>query len=283
MPALSVALGRFGMDVLRLRRKVTLDNLRSAFPEWSNDRIHDVARDTYRNITLTFLELCRLPGLRPEQIASQIRFASTDPMDAMHHAGTGAVFVTAHMGNWELLGAALAARGVPFNAVVATQSNPRVDRFVMKTREDVGIRCIRREFGLRPILQALRRGECVVFLSDQDAGRRGVFLPFLDRPASTPRGAARFARLTGCPLFVGFSVRQPDGSFLIDVQKPLNVRADLPALQAEREVLAEVNRLLEAAVRAYPSQWFWMHRRWKTRPPDPAAPLSPEETEDDGT
>jgi len=114
----------------------------------------------------------------------------------------------------------------------------------------------------------LRANQFVVFPIDQDAGRDGMFVEFFGRQASTPLGAVRFARKTGCPIILGFCLRQQDGTYHLEMPGPVRVRADLPPAEAEREALSRMTSLLEEVVHRYPEQWFWMHRRWKTRPPE---------------
>ena len=134
-------------------------------------------------------------------------------------------------------------------------------------RESAGIRLLYTDRGLMPVMRALRGNGFVAFPIDQDAGRDGVFVEFLGRLASAPLGPVRFARRAGCPIIPGFCLRQPDGTYKLEMPGPVWVRTDLPPDEAEREALTRVTALLEEVVRRYPEQWFWMHRRWKTRPP----------------
>jgi len=265
------ALGSFAFDLLRLRRRVVLENLAHAFPEMSPKERTSLARACYRAFGITFLELFLLPRTPPREVLQRVRFADPEVFARVRAEGRGAVLLSAHLGNWELLGSACAALGHPLTVLVARQRNRRVDERVRAAREAAGMRVLYTDGGLRPVLRALQCGEFVAFLFDQDAGRGGEFAPFLGRPASTPLGPFRFARLAGCPIVMGLSVRRPDGSYTADLPV-LCLSRELDAGEAERAALREANRLLEAAVRRYPEQWFWMHRRWKTRPVAPAAP-----------
>lgn len=268
-------LGLFAFEVVRIRRAVTLDNLAHAFPEWSPRERLQVARDCYRHFGVTFLELCCFPGLTPSQIADRVRLENTRPFDLARAEGRGAVLLTGHVGNWELLGAAAAAAGYPFWVLVRRQSNPRVDAYVTQARESAGMRVLPADESLLPVWRALHRNEFVAFLSDQDAGRHGIFVPFFGRPASTPLGPIRFARRSGSPIVVGFALRRKDGRYRSEFFDPIHVRDDLPPEEAEREATERTVAQLEAVVRQYPEQWFWMHRRWKTKPRDAAR--APEE------
>ncbi|MCA9728043.1 MAG: lysophospholipid acyltransferase family protein [Candidatus Eisenbacteria bacterium] len=264
--ALGTLLGRIAFDLLRIRRRVTLENLRHAFPEWSEPERLSVARLAYRHFGIVFLELARLSRYSPSEIRARIRIPDEAGLAAALAHGRGAVLLTGHFGNWEMLGGALAALGHPIWVTVATQRNPWVDRYVTQTREATGMHVLKVEDGGLAIARQLRKNHLVAFVADQDAGRRGVFVPLFGRPASTALGPVRFARMQRCPIISGFAVRQADGSYQIELPPVRHVREDLPPEEADRIALEELARDLESAVRRHPEQWFWMHRRWKTRP-----------------
>lgn len=260
-------LGLITFSLLRIRRRVVLDNLAHAFPAWSPSRRLAVARECYRQFGTTFLELCLLPRTRPEDLVARAALGDSEQFDAALREGHGAVIITGHLGNWEALGASLAARGYPLYGLVARQRNRRISEQVRRMRESVGIRLLYTDRGLMPVMRALRGNGFVAFPIDQDAGRDGVFVEFLGRMASAPLGPVRFARHAGCPMIPGFCLRQPDGTYKLEMPGAVWVRTDLPPDEAELEALTRVIALLEEVVRRYPEQWFWMHRRWKTRPP----------------
>jgi KDO2-lipid IV(A) lauroyltransferase len=267
-------LGTITFSALRIRRRVVVGNLAHAFPAWTPARRLAVARECYRQFGTTFLELCLLPRTRPEDLVARAVLGDSDQFDAALREGHGAIIITGHLGNWEVLGASLAARGYPLYGLVARQRNRRIDAQVRRMRESAGIRLLYTDRGLMPVMRALRGNGFVAFPIDQDAGRDGVFVEFLGRLASAPLGPVRFARRAGCPMIPGFCLRQPDGTYKLEMPGPVWVRADLPPDEAEREALTRVTALLEEVVHRYPEQWFWMHRRWKTRPlgeaPEPA-------------
>lgn len=272
---LGQALGTITFRVLRIRRRVVLDNLAHAFPAWTPARRLAVAHECYRQFGTTFLELCLLPRTRPEDLIARAVLGDGDQFDAALREGHGAVIVTGHIGNWEALGASLAARGYPLCGLVARQRNRYINAQVQRMRESAGIRLLYKDRGLMPVMRALRGNSFVAFPIDQDAGRDGVFVEFLGRLASAPLGPVRFARHAGCPMIPGFCLRQPDGTYRLEMPGPVWVRTDLPPDEAELEAMARLTALLEEVVRRYPEQWFWMHRRWKTRPPGEAGTDAP--------
>jgi Kdo2-lipid IVA lauroyltransferase/acyltransferase len=260
-------LGAIAFSLLRIRRRVVLDNLAHAFPAWSPARRLAVARECYRQFGITFLELLLLPRTRPEDLVARATLGDSAQFDSALQGGHGAIIVTGHLGNWEALGASLAARGYPLFGLVARQRNLRVEAQVRRMRESAGIRLLYTDRGLMPVMRTLRGNGFIAFPIDQDAGRDGIFVEFLGRLASAPLGPVRFARRAGCPIIPGFCVRRPDGRYLLEMPGTVWVRADLPPDEAEREALTRLTALLEEVVHRYPEQWFWMHRRWKTRPP----------------
>jgi KDO2-lipid IV(A) lauroyltransferase len=179
--------------------------------------------------------------------------------------GSGAIIVTGHVGNWEAAGAYLAAAGLPMAAVVKRQRNPAFNDRMLATRRRAGIEPIYMQDARTRIPEVLREGKTVALVADQDAGERGVFVPFLGREASTFRGPARLALSQDVPLFFGAAVRQGSGygAVLERVDAPAGGdRAEGAELELTRRWVGR----LEYQVRRHPEQYFWFHRRWKTRP-----------------
>jgi Lauroyl/myristoyl acyltransferase len=158
----------------------------------------------------------------------------------------------------------------PVDFLVRPLSNPGTEALIARVRARAGVGCISTAEGTRGIYAALAAGRWVAILGDQDARRRGCFVPFLGQPASTAAGPARVALKSGAPIVMGFSVRRPDGRFDLEVRGPL-VPPEPGAPGAVERLTALHAALLEERVRARPELWFWLHRRWKTRPPRDAA------------
>lgn len=287
------SLGGLAFDVVRLRRRVALANLGRAFPEWSEAERTRVARAAYTHFGVVFLELMRLGKMRSAELRARVYFARPGQIETLLAAGRGVVIVTGHLGNWEIVGASLGAYGYDASVLVKTQRNRRVDALVTANRESAGTQVLRVESGPRAILRALRKQRIVAIVGDQDAGRHGVFLPHFGEAASVAVGPARFARLAGAPLVVGFCLREPGGRYRVELTEPIEVApaagvepgvsedagvapaelsseaatARVAAEASERRVLERYLEEMERVIRAHPEQYFWMHRRWKTRPP----------------
>jgi KDO2-lipid IV(A) lauroyltransferase len=261
---LADGLGRFVFSVLRVRRKVTLKNLADCFPEKSEPERFQIARNTYRNFTKMVFEYMRFPKMKDPDVLGVCTMEGEENAKRALRKGNGGVLVAGHFGNWELMGAFLAKKGYPVSFLVGEQHNRYVDRLMNRCREHMGIKIIHMGVAVRGVLRALRENGFVALLSDQDAGKEGVFVDFFGRPSSTHQGPAVFALKTGAPVLFGSAIRLPYGrhhivaelldfSHLTEVT-PENIRIVTQAYTA----------LLEKAVRSHPDHWFWMHKRWKT-------------------
>jgi KDO2-lipid IV(A) lauroyltransferase len=259
-------LGDLLFDVVRIRRRVALENLRASFPEKSEGEIRGIARACFRGFCETVSEFARLPRLSRTQLLAMSEVVGIEHLVEAAGSGRGVILLTGHFGNWEWLGALFPAMGYRLSVVVGEQHNRLVDRFINDARAKLGVGILSAERDLRGILRALENRGLLAIVGDQDAGRDGVFIDFLGRAASTAVGPVRLARRFDVPLVVGFAIRMPDGRIRLELAPPLRIPQDGDARSVERDYTARWSRTLEEYVRRYPDHWFWMHRRWKTRP-----------------
>lgn len=259
-------LGWTAFSVIRIRRSVTLSNLAAAFPEKPERELRRVGLRTYRNFARTFIELLRFPAMRGEEFLSLCDLPREDLIEWVRANGKGCLLISGHFGSWEVVGPYLAQRGWPVSGIVGRQKNRLIDEDAKRIREEKGLSVIRVGASLRNVIRALRANEFVEILSDQDAHADGVFVDFMGRKASTPQGPAVFAIRTGAPILFGYGLRLPDGRFRVEAEL---LRFDhLKETTPENILLVTqaYTALLEKAVREHPDQYFWMHKRWKTRP-----------------
>lgn len=251
--------------VIPIRRKVVLDNLRKAFAgEKSEKELRRIAHQAYYQFGQTMVELLFFPSFTNDDITAMVRIENLNLLDEALKAGRGAMLVGAHFGNWELMGAALAVHH-PVTFVVGQQQNHKVDDLLNSYRIGKGIKIIPLKMALRGVLKTLKANELVAILADQDAHEDGAFVPYFGRPASTPKGPALFALRAGCPMIMGYIVRTSEGftaSFEL-VPPPVNPKNEDDAV---RQYTANHVAILERITREHPDHWFWMHRRWKTKP-----------------
>jgi KDO2-lipid IV(A) lauroyltransferase len=262
---------RFGALVFacagRERRK-TLANIRIAFPRGFDEaQVEALARAVWVRLGQALFEVVRCRGWERERIVEQVaRARGVERLKGALAQGKGALVVTGHLGNWELLGGFLSTLH-PISAVAQHLYDERFDRIVTDFREkDLQVAMIKRGMALRGILSALKEGRIVIALVDQDTGKDGVFTPFFGRSAWTQSGVARIAQKTGAPIVPAFMVRGADGRFEAHVEHPFEVGGGKDPAAAVLEGVRRYTEAVESYVKAYPDQWMWMHERWKTRP-----------------
>lgn len=269
--------GAFAGSMLRIRRRTVDQNLRLAFPDWSQRRRDAIARAAYRHLGREAMSLLRLGTLGPDEVRERTEIIGGVALREAVEEGRGVILLAGHLGNWEIAGAALAARGVPLDAVVRRQSNPLSDRRIREMREHFGMRVLYRHNATRPVLKGLREGRAVVLVADQNTGGKGsgVFVDFFGVPASAARGPGVLSFRTGASVLFMSIFRLPG--------TPARYRLELKALEVSRdqgpdayarEVVQLFHHCLETEVRKQPEQYFWFHRRWRTRPGNETAPTA---------
>jgi KDO2-lipid IV(A) lauroyltransferase len=264
---LGAGLGRLAYGILPGRRRVALDNLALVYGDTlSADARAALARRCFEHLGMTAMECCRLYFGGAERLIARVRGQGTEHIAAAMAEGRGVFFLTGHFGNWELLAATHGQAGFGLSVVVRPLDNPYLDAVIARARERSGLRAISKREAVQGVREALARGQCIGILLDQDAGRDGVFVPFLGHLASTSRALAVLAIKTRAPVVPAFMHRLPDGSHELELDPaiPLAMTGDL---DHDIEVnTVRYNAALERHVRAHPEQWFWVHRRWKSRP-----------------
>lgn len=253
----------------RSRRRTVLENIRVALGDRLDEQARlDLAR---RNFEHAFILLCEIvtrrrmvPDVRAFRRLTRLRGDVAEILSDIRE-GTGGLFLTAHFGNWETAGALLTYERVPFAAISRPVPNPYVQAYLMRTRNDA-FDILEKRGAVQGTLDAIRSGRWVAILGDQNAGKHGVFVPFFGIPACTYPLPATLAVRHGLKVYFAAAVRRAPGH-RFDVLLRRYVRPDgLDHRQAESHLLEAYHATLEAWIRAYPEQYFWMHRRWKTRP-----------------
>ena len=262
-------LGALGYRPLGIRKRVVERQIAAAFPDLRRAAVLKLARQSYEHLGRSFIETALLNSLGKDGLQQLVETVEGwEEIEEAMSKGKGAVMVTGHIGNWELAGAYVAARGVPLDAIARGMANPLFDAFLNHTREAMGMTIVHDSEAVRRTPRSLRGGRAVAFVADQGVlGLASTFVPFFGRPAKTPRGAAVFALRFDVPVIFVAALRQPNGRYRIVVE-----RVEAPQTgERDRDVDAIVARFtqhLEKWVRAVPAQYFWQHRRWKRQPPD---------------
>jgi KDO2-lipid IV(A) lauroyltransferase len=252
--------------LIGIRRAVALENLALAFPERPEAERRRILVAHYRDLGMMMCEAARgtASSHAPEgEVVARAR--GLEHLEAAKRAGRGAIVLTGHYGDFGLLGAWL-GRHNPLDMFGKALHNPAVEELLVRTCEETGMRRVVAGAGLRKLVAGLRANRWAIMLADQDAGRDGVFVPFMGRLCSTTPAPAELSLRTGAPLLMAFITRRPDGRNEVDVLPPLAIeRPD--AADAVARLTALHTTVLEEWVRRSPHMWFWLHRRWKSRPP----------------
>ena len=266
---LGARIGALGYRPLGIRRRVVERQIAAAFPGLDDAAVVRIARAAYEHLGRTSIEATMLARLGRGAVLDL--FEGADSWDAVEQAlakGRGLILVTGHLGNWELAGAYLAARGVPLDAIARRMSNPLFDRYLTETRSRIGMVVVHDADAVRRTPRSLRENRAVAFLADQGVlGLASTFVPFFGRPAKTPRGPAVFALRLQVPLVFGVAIRQPGGKYRLAFE-PVLVEDTGDRDRDVDAIVARYTATLERWVRRYPEQYFWHHRRWRRQPPD---------------
>ena len=261
---LGAGLGLAGYYVSSSRRAVALDNLRHAFPDQSHAELQAIAKRSFMNYGSTLMEFFWIPALKEPMLDEIFHPSQFSLMVEAAGRGKGGVFLTGHIGNWELL--ALASSRFTkghFTIIVQTQSNKLFDEEINRNRTKFGNRVVPMGISIREILKTLQQGGMIAIAGDQSGAKEGVYVDFFGRSVATHQGPAVFALKCRVPLLLALTFRRPDGSFDAEIQEipvgDLQEYSEANVLELTRRHTAA----LEAAIRRQPEQWLWMHRRWK--------------------
>ncbi len=261
---------------LRIRRSVVLSNLALAFPEKSEAERRVIARATFRHLGRMLTEILLVPRMTPDELSRVLDLESLDVVRAAQARGKGVVACTAHYGNWELLQAGASLRGMPISSISRHQERTRADAALKETRRKAGVEelMVKRGSTLKAALRALKEGRVLGYVIDQNQPpRHAVFPTFFGVPAATAATHAYLALRHGAVVVFALAVPTGGDRYKVVIEGPLEVP---DTGDRERDVLAfmqTLNDRLEHYVRLHPECWYWLHRRWKTRPPgEPARP-----------
>lgn len=261
-------LGRAAYTFSAGERKKALASLAQAFPELTEEARARLAQDAFAHLGRAGGELVCYRELK-DTLAQKAVFTpeSLAVLRAAHAKGKGVVFVTGHIGSWEALGYALASQ-FPLWVIAKETTDPRLTRLVERFRAHGGVQTIwrGRPSAARLMLKALKAGDMLGILVDQDTDVQSVWVPFFGKLAKTPRAAGDLGLRTGAAIVFGTCQRQPDGTYRILIEDvPVPTQGDDDAKSVA--LAATFNALTEVAIRRAPEQWVWMHRRWKSPAP----------------
>ncbi len=260
-------LGKLAYLIIADARRRTRNNLRIAFGEEKSEReLRKLALSVFENLGRNVADAVRLKDMKWEEIQRIITIDGLEHFDRAYQMGKGVIALTGHIGNFELLAAYFSLKGYRLSVIGRELYDPRLDALLVKNRESVGLENIPSSAPVKQVMKALRSGRALGVLADQDSTRvRGIFVSFFGRPARTPAGPALLAYKTRSPIVPMAIVKEKNDNYKIVIKEPIEPAFSKDKEKDARETTQRYTQILESIIREYPSQWLWMHDRWKSK------------------
>jgi KDO2-lipid IV(A) lauroyltransferase len=267
--AIGIALGLTVYTLHRRLRRVGLRNLALAFPEIPERERRRLVRGVFISMGRQLAEVCLFPRYTRENVSRTVVYEGFENFEHAYARGKGVLYLTAHLGAWELSGFVHSLHGHTMKAVVRPLDNPYIGALVDRYRSMHGNRTVDKDDFVRGLLTAMRAGESVGILMDTNmTPPQGVFVDFFGIPACTASGPARIALHTGAAVVPSFTVWDSTmRKYVLHIDPAIEL---IRTGDDEADIVANTakfTQVIESFIRRYPDQWLWVHRRWKTRPP----------------
>ncbi|MEQ9453134.1 MAG: lysophospholipid acyltransferase family protein [Phycisphaeraceae bacterium] len=261
-------LGRWLSRIDKRHRETARSNLRLAFPDWSEERVDRVAVHTFEHLVLLAVEALQTPRvITPYTWRKRIDPDGIGPALKVLTSGRPSILVTGHLGNWEIVGYTLGLLGFPIAAVARPLDNAHINRWLLDVRERTGMRIVNKFEAMVRLQKIVEDGGSVAFIADQNAGDRGLFVPFFGRLASHYKSIGMLAIKNRCPIVCGYAWRVSDRfRFELGISDVIEPEEWESQPDPMLYITARYSRAIEGMIRPRPEQYFWMHRRWKSRP-----------------
>ncbi|MBL7155753.1 MAG: lysophospholipid acyltransferase family protein [Candidatus Omnitrophica bacterium] len=251
--------------LLKEPREIAFENLKSSFPEKTDAEIARIVKGVFLNLCKNAIELLNAYKINKGNIDKWVRPEGVDIIEKAFSQKNGIIVLASHFGNWDLMAMWFALKGYGANAIAKRIYFERYENLMNKMRSAKGIKIIYREESPKKILAALKRNEPLGILADQDVDSvDGVFVDFFGKPAFTPKSPVAIALASKAPLIPCFLIREKSGHRLV-FEKPIEIVDKGNKEETIRFNTQEWSRVVESYIRKYPSQWVWMHKRWKTK------------------
>ncbi|QDV34141.1 lysophospholipid acyltransferase family protein [Tautonia plasticadhaerens] len=267
--ALADAIAALVYKIDKRHRAVAMENLRLAYgEEYTEEQRDEIVRGVYRHFLRMVMEMLHIPRmLRLTTWRKFITLKGTEDVLERLLKGGPMIMLTGHYGNWEMAGYMFGAFGFPPHSVARTLDNPHLDRFIRSFREETGQKMIAKKGGSEAMIDVLASGGLLSMLADQDAGPKGLFVPFFGRPASTFKAIALLAIEYNAPIVVGGARRIGDDfRYVVELEEVIEIDPEDASPDLIPELTRRYTAALERMVRRDPTQYLWLHRRWKHQP-----------------
>ena len=237
-------------------------NLKVIFPEKSNREIRRIRITMARNFAKYLVDFFRFEKLDKEYIKKNIRVENVNYFDEAISKGKGVIVLSAHLGNWELGGVAVALLGYPFWIVALPHKEKKVNDFFDFQRQSKGIKVIPLGKAARKSLDILKENGLLALAADRDFTGKGVIMDFFGKPAIFPEGPAALSLKTGASIVPGFMLRNPDDTFTLRIEKSIEFAPKGNKEEDKKELMKQYIKIFEAYIRKYPDQWYMFRRFW---------------------
>lgn len=259
-------LGALAFVFNKKRRLIAYANLKSAFSgEKSPKELRRITKRVYQNMVQTFVEILNLTKINKKFVDKYVEVVNMERIENAAKSGRGTILLTAHFGDWELSSLVSSVKGFPIMVLVREQKMKRLNELLNRLRESNGCKVIRKGMSVKNLMKALYGKNIVGILSDQDAGRNGMFVDFFGRPTSCHSGAMEMAKHTGSLILPNFIVRVNGPYHKLFLEEYIDFKSSENSGDV-KDNLQKFTSLLESYIRRYPDQWLWLHKRWKSTP-----------------
>jgi len=237
-------------------------NLKVIFPNKSLSEIKSIRLAMFRNFAKYLVDFFRFPLLDKEYIKKIVRVINLHYFDEALTKGKGAIGLTAHIGNWELAGVTMTLMGYPIGAVALPHRHKSVDTFFNSQRQKKGLIVIPLGRAARHCLNLLHGNKIIALVGDRVFNSAGILTDFFGLPAYLPEGPAAFSLKTGAPIVPGFILRNPDDTFKLVFEKPIEFHPSGDKDKDLMQILSKYKLIIEGYIRRYPEQWFMFRKFW---------------------
>jgi len=243
-------------------RRFVKANLKVIFPEKENKELRKISKMVFRNFAKYLADFFRFEKLNRSYIDKNIKLENLHHFDQALASGKGVVVLTAHLGNWELGGVVLAQLGYPFWAVALSHKNKKVNDFFVSQRAGKGVNVIAMGKAVRSCISEIRNNHMVALVGDRDFTEKGIVIDFFNKPMHFPEGPAALSLMTGASIIPGFMLRNPDDSFTLRIEKPVEFKPCGDKKKDLAELIKVYKNIIEDYIRKYPDQWYVFRRFW---------------------
>lgn len=251
-------------------RKLVMDNLDLAYgEELSLSEKKRITRGTYQHFASMFIDLIRPYKVSERKLAKLAEYQGMENLQAAYDLGKGVLVLTAHYGYWELMGVAQGYTGNTLDVLARQLDNPLLDNILRNYRSQSGNNVVYKKNAIKAIMETLKAKRGAAVLIDQNVNpNRGIFVNFFGVPACTTTVVSSLAVKTGAPIVPAFSMPLPGGRWKFIYEKPVEYELLENRKETIDNLTQECTNIIESYIRKQPEIWLWLHRRWKTRPPE---------------